>query len=262
MNDREQKALDAILSSKNYRDICPDTVKRVFEGKLPLYKSLKEADKAARASLHQITGAFMTAEEIHAAAKMAKEFAEGNAEALEKTLMLHSSTRERKSSWRGMYEQAFAAMGGMPERVIDLACGLNPIALGSLGVKTVHGYDIQGGAVNAVNAWAAAAGWDVHGYCADLLCDIEFAPADLALMMKLLPLLDRQKAGAARALLETCPAKYILVTFPTRTLGGRNVGMEEQYSGWMAENTPDCLETAARFVVDTELCYVLKRREM
>jgi len=261
MNEREQKALDAILNSKNYRDICPDTVKRVFEGKLPLYKSLKEADKAARTALHGITGAFMTAEEISAASKMAKEFAEGNADALEKTLDLHSSTRERKNSWRVMYQQVFAAIGGTPESVLDLACGLNPIALGSLGVKTVRGYDIQGGAINAVNAWAEAAGWDVRAFCADLLCDIAFEPADLALMMKLLPLLDRQKAGSAVALLESCPAKHILVTFPTRTLGGRNVGMEEQYTTWMDANTPESLETAARFVVDTELCYLLKRRD-
>jgi len=260
MNEREQKALEAILNSKNYRDICPDTVKRVFAGKLPLYKSLKEADKATRTALHGITGAFMTAEEIHAAGKMAAEFAAGSEEALEKTLLLHSSTRERKDSWREMYAKVFGAMDAAPESVIDLACGLNPIALGALGVKTVRGYDIQGGAVNAVNAWAEAAGWDVKGFCADLLCDIELEQADLALMMKLLPLLDRQKAGSARELLESCPAKYILVTFPTRTLGGRNVGMEEQYSAWMDANTPECLETSARFVEDTELCYLLKRR--
>lgn len=261
MNEREQKALEAILSSKNYREICPDTVKRVFEGKLPLYKSLKEADKAARASLHQITGAFMTAEEIRTAEKMAAEFARGSEAALEKTLELHSSTRERKGSWRAMYEKAFAALGKTPESVLDLACGLNPIALGALGVKTVRGYDIQGGAVNAVNAWAEAAGWDVRGFCADLLCDIEWEEAELALMMKLLPLLERQRAGAARELLESCLAKYVLVTFPTRTLGGRNVGMEEQYGNWMEENTPESMETLARFVEGTELCYVLKRRE-
>lgn len=260
MNERESKALEAILGSKHYRDICPETVRRVFTAKLPLYKSLKEADKAARAALHQITGAFMTAEEIGLAAKLADEYAQGREEALEKTLQMHSSTRERIQSWQEMYAQAFAAMGATPQRVLDLACGLNPIALGALGVRTVHGYDIQGGAVNAVNLWAQAAGWDIHGYCADLLCENEYEPADLALMMKLLPLLDRQKAGAGRALLESCPARWVLVTFPTRTLGGRNVGMEEQYSAWMQQNTPETLETAARFVVDTELCYVLKRR--
>ena len=67
--------------------------------------------------------------------------------------------------------------------------------------------------------------------------------------------------AAAKELLEKCPAEYVLVTFPTRTLGGRNVGMEEQYSAWMAENTPECLDTISRFTVDTELCYVLKRRD-
>ncbi len=261
MNDREQKTLDAILTSKNYREICPDTVKRIFAEKLPLYKSLKEADKSARAALHQITGAFMTAEEIHLAGKMAAEFAAGDESALERVLHLHSSTRERKNSWRAMYAQVFDALGGAPETVIDLACGLNPIALGSLGVKKIFGYDIQGGAVRTVNDWAQLCGWEIEGHCADLLCEIDFPKADLALMMKLLPLLDRQKAGSAKALLETCPTKHILVTYPTRTLGGRNVGMEEQYSSWMENNLPANLEITLRFTVDTELCYLLARRD-
>lgn len=260
MNEREQKALESILVSKNYRELCPDTVRRVFESKLPLYKSVKEADKAARAALHQITGAFMTADEIGLAGKMAAEFAQGNEQALEKTLALHSSTRERQSSWKEMYRRAFEENGGVPERVLDLACGLNPIALGALGVKTVRGYDIQGGAVRTVNAWAQAAGWDVQAYCADLLCENEYEQADMALLMKLLPLLERQRAGAAGRLMRMCPARILLVTFPTRTLGGRNVGMEEQYTAWMEQNMPEEMDVLARFVVDTELCYLLKRR--
>lgn len=259
MNEREMKALEAILSSKNYSEVCPDTVKRVFTAKLPLYKSLKEADKAARAQLHQITGAFMGADEQRQAGLLAREYAAGDAKALDRALLLHSSTRERKDDWRALYAQVFGAIGGTPQKVLDLACGLNPIALGALGVETVRGVDIQGGAVRTVNAWAEAAGWDVRAECADLLCEIALEGADLALMMKLLPLLERQRPGAARALMETCPAKHLLVTFPTRTLGGRNVGMEEQYARWMDENTPDALEVLEQFTVGTELCYVLRR---
>ena len=56
--------MSEIAISKKYRDICPDTVRRVFEAERAKYKSEKEADKAAKAHLHQITGAFMTADEM------------------------------------------------------------------------------------------------------------------------------------------------------------------------------------------------------
>lgn len=260
MNEREEQALNAILSSKNYADICPDTVKRVFEAKLPLYKSRKEAEKAARTQLHRITGAFMSAADLRQAEHLAQEYAAGNEDALDKVLLLHSSTRERKDNWRTLYERTFAAMGNRPGKVLDLACGLNPIALGAFGIATVRGYDIQGGAVRTIHTWAEATGWDVRATCADLLCDIALEEADLALMMKLLPLLEQQKRGSARALMETCPAKTLLVTFPTRTLGGRNVGMETQYARWMEENMPPSLEILEQYIVGTELCYLLRRK--
>ena len=260
MNEREAQALNAILSSKNYGELCPDTIKRVFEAKLPLYKSWKEAEKAARTQLHRITGAFMSAADLKQAERLAQEYAAGNEDALDEVLLLHSSTRERKEHWRMLYERTFAAMGNVPRKVLDLACGLNPIALGALGIASVQGYDIQGGAVRTINMWAEAAGWNVRAACADLLCNVAPEEADLALMMKLLPLLEQQKRGCARALMENCPAKALLVTFPTRTLSGRNVGMETQYARWMEENMPPSLEIQAQYTVGTELCYLLRRK--
>lgn len=260
MNPREQDALRAILASKNCRDICPDTVERIFLGKLPLYKSLKEADKSARGALHQITGAFMTPEEIRLSEQLAGDYARGKGDALEKVLLLHASTRERIHDYQALYAQVFSAMGGIPQTVLDLACGLNPIALGALGVPTVTGIDIQGGAVRAVNAWSSACGWSIQAHCSDLLCDPVLPSAELALLMKLLPLMERQRPGHARKLLEECPASMLLVTFPTRTLGGRNVGMEGQYAAWMEKNLPAGLAVVWNATVGTELCYLLERR--
>ena len=62
MDERAQAALDALLSAKNLRDVCPETVWRVFMELLPRYRKPKDAEKAARTHLHQITGAFMTAD--------------------------------------------------------------------------------------------------------------------------------------------------------------------------------------------------------
>jgi len=261
MDKRQEEALAAILASKKYREVCPDTVRRVFAQKCAAYKSCKEADKAARAQLHQITGAFMTAEETARACALAEDYASGRREALAEALLLHSSTRERAASYGALFARAFAAAGGGPASVLDLACGLDPIVLGGLGVARVRGCDIQGGAVRAVNAWARAALWDISAECADLLCAPKLPRAELALLMKLLPLLERQQAGFAEKLLAECPADALLVTFPTRTLGGRDVGMARQYAAWMEEHTPACLRVLDQFSEGGELCYVLTRTQ-
>ena len=53
-------------------------------------------------------------------------------------------------------------------------------------------------------------------------------------------------------------ARFILVTFPTRTLGGRNVGMERTYSDWFASEIAGHFEIAEVFTAGSELCYILK----
>ena len=256
MTDREQKALNAILSAKNCRDICPDTVRRVFMETLPKYKSLKDADKAARDRLHQITGAFMTADEI---GRAEKRIVESGADALEELWKLHSSTRERLDSWRELYTRVFSVTGTV-RSANDLACGLNPLMLAAMDVPVIRGCDIQGGAARVVNGWAERAGRDIRIACADLLCGVPEEEAELTLMMKLLPVLDRQKAGTAARLLAECASAWILVTYPTRTLGGRNVGMEQQYREYMASVLPGDRDIAEEFVCGTELCFVLRRR--
>lgn len=249
MDEKERLALERLLSSRNYRDICPDAVERVFGEALGRYRTLKEAEKAARSALHQLTGAFMTAQQLHAAHKCLER---GD---LEGALRLHASTRERPH-WRQAYERVFA-VAGVPASVLDLACGFNPLCLGALGVRTL-GLDVNGGAVKMVNQWAGQAGWPVICRCADLLSARSLPPASLAMMMKLLPVLERQRAGAGAALLAAAPARWKLVTFPTRTLGGRRVGMAAHYSQWLTEHLPPAHRVAARFESDDEYYFVLE----
>lgn len=249
--------MSEIAISKKYRDICPDTVRRVFEAERAKYKSEKEADKAAKAHLHQITGAFMTADEMKTADKLLRAYKDGDEEAFMKTLRLHSSTRERLEGAEALYQRILRAAGEV-KSVLDLACGLNPLLLGKMGLS-VRGMDISGGCVRLVNEWARVMEWDVQAECRDLLCEPEMEGADLALMMKLLPVLEQQKKGSAMALVEAVPAKKICVTFPMRTLGGRKVGMEQHYSEWFEGNLPEGFEIIERFVETDELCYVAGR---
>ena len=257
MNPNESAALSALKASKNYADICPDTVERVFLEQLPKYKKLKDAEKSARSQLHAITGAFITNEELSRARAAFDRWREGEPGALREVLLCHASTRERVDEADALFDRVFDVCEN-PKVVLDLACGFNPIYLGARGSVSVTGADIHGGCVRFVNDCARACGWPVCARLGDLLSEIPTDACDLALMMKLLPVLENQKSGAAIRLLGSVRARFILVTFPTRTLGGRGIGMERHYSEWFEALRPENAEIIDRFATANELAYVLK----
>ena len=252
MSDR----LETLLASKNCREVCEAAVRRLWTEELAKRRNEKEADKAVRAAVHQMTGAFLTPEQLKTARGLLREYLSGREEALDEALRLHASTRERLPCAQAFYAAIFEATG-RPERILDLACGFNPLYLGAKGY-CVTGYDVHKGAVDLINEWANACSWSVRALCADLLGENAFERADLALMMKLLPVLEQQKKGAGVRLLAEVPATWRAVTFPLRTLGGRSVGMEKHYSDWMEANVPEGLNLHSRLIVDNELIYLFK----
>ena len=262
MNEAYEQALQKLSAAKKYAGICPDTLARVLAESFERHKRPKEAEKAAREKLHGMTGAFMTPEECRRAEKALDAWAPGNDAALVEALSQHASTRERLplAGMDALYERIFAATG-VPGRVLDLACGLNPVYLAARG-HAVVGVDIQGAAVALVGRMREAHGLPVRAVCADLLVpgSVPEERFDLALAFKLLPLLETQRNGAGAALLRTVPARHIAVSFPTRTLSGRNVGMAAHYGEWMDAHVPEDRVVAARFETENELFYVLSER--
>ena len=253
--------LDRLLASKNYRDVCPDTVRRVWETCSRRYKKPKDAEKAAREALHGITGAFMTPQEARQLAYDMHVWHCGPTDlGLERMLSRHASTRERLplSETDAMYARLFEIMG-RPKSVLDLACGVNPLYLAARGVD-VTGMDISGSAVEAVNRFGEVYHMSARAVCADLLCPgtIPRARFDAALLFKLLPLLERQRDGASLDVMNAVRADWLVVSFPTRTLGGRNVGMATQYGDWMGCHVPPGRAVAGRFETANELFFVLR----
>lgn len=253
--------LDKLLHSRNYRDICPDTVRRVWSECEKRYKRAKDVDRAAREALHGISGAFMTPQEARQLAYDMQAWCVNKTDAgLERMLGRHASTRERLPlpDMDAMYDRIFS-ITGRPRSVLDLACGINPIYLGARGVSTM-GIDVSGTAVYAVNCFHDSYRMPVSAHCADLLCpgSIPGERFDIALLFKLLPLLERQESGSPMQILQAVNAEFLVVSFPTRTLGGRNVGMAAHYSDWMQAHIPTTRRTAAQFEARNELFFILQ----
>lgn len=243
--------LEKLLQSKKYRNVCPDTVRRVWSACVEKYPREKDAEKAAREQLHGITGAFWNEREYQSALALAA------AQDWAALLQLHASTRERMPIARmdEIYGKIWGFCGA-PRSILDLACGLNPAYLRWRWPElTIDAVDIGGQCVEILRRFCG-----VQARLSDLLCEdgIPSARFHIALLLKVLPLLDRQVRGGATETLNRIRAEYIVVSFPTRSLSGRNVGMERHYTLWMQEHLPQNRSIAGRFSVENELFYILK----
>ncbi len=259
-HDPYQEALDRLKASKRYASLCPETLENALKDAFRRYKKPKDAEKAARERLHGITGAFLAPEELRRAEDLLNRWTRGDEELLGKVLSLHASTRERLPlcAMDAIYARIFSYTG-RPGSILDLACGFNPIYLGAHSLR-VLGVDIQVDAGQAIRRWAEKNALPVRILTRDLTIspppEGEF---DLTLAMKLLPVLERQSPGAARRMLEAIPSRWVAVSFPTRTLSGRTIGMEEHYAQWFVQRMPESYTLEACFVEGSELIYILRR---
>ena len=239
-----EELFQKLAANKKYGDVHPDAIRRAIDECEGRYKKPKELEKAVREKLHGITSAFNGLDKARAT------------DDLESLLARHASTRERLPLDRmdALYARIFAVTGG-PESVLDLACGLNPLYLLRKHPCPVAGVDVSRSCVELLSNET-----NFTGRWADLLIPDSVPPErfHIALLFKILPLLERQRLGAATELMERLDAEYLVISFPTRTLGGRNVGMERNYSEWMEAHMPDRYRTAVRFTDENELFYILK----
>ena len=247
MDERSLALFEKLSSNKKYSDVCPDAVCRVISECEGRYRKPKDLEKAVRERLHGVTSAF---NDLGPSAAQAASCISDD-ESLADMLRRHASTRERLplSAMDALYARIFKTTG-RPESVLDLACGLNPLYLIHRFGCRVVGVDISKSCVDLIP----------EGIWGDLLCEnaIPREPFHIALLFKILPLLERQRAGAAMDVMRAVNAKYLVASFPTRTMGGRNVGMEAHYSEWMEAHLPENRAVAARFTTENELFYILE----
>jgi 16S rRNA (guanine(1405)-N(7))-methyltransferase len=94
----------------------------------------------------------------------------------------------------------------------------------------------------------------------DLVADPRADEADVALLLKLVPTLDRQDPKAASRLLRAIRVRHAVVSFPARSLGGRGKGMERTYRDRVERLVAEAgrVRGVAEASVPNELVFVLR----
>ena len=265
MPDLDQ-VVSAVASSKKYHAVCADTIRRIAARELAHRGSVKEATKATKRRLHQVYGAFE--EELDAdvaCQQLGAAYLSGSEAAIKsacrQVLMSHSSTRERLPILDRFYRAIFEA-SRYPGSILDLGCGLNPLALPWMDLGADLRYtalDIDADRIRFLNRYLALAGLQPRARCQDILVQPPDDEADLALLLKMSPTLERQEAGGTLRLLEQLHAPAIVVSFALKSLGGREKGMQDQYARQFSELARDQAWQIQALVFETELAFVVEK---
>ncbi len=239
--------IEQVTLSKKYAHICHDTIAGIAAAEYPKHKDDKTRLKAVKNKLHQISGSFLTEKEISCAGDIItttdwnnKQGRDSSCRAL---LAMHTSTRERLLFFELLYRDIFS-ITGKPDSIIDIACGFNAFALPLLQIADnvqYLGFDISLKAVSLINHFFAAMQINGKAEGADALySDLSKKQHhNLALLFKILPLLERQQKGYGAKQLSNLNADYIAISFPTKTMSGKSVGMAQSYNAYMLQTASE-----------------------
>ena len=264
-----EDALDALVrsvaASPLYRGVAPELIASVGARELGKRRTLKEAVKATKSKLHQVAGAYFPRQDYAGWLALLERAAAGGPDDLKaacRTIMgQHASTRERLPILDELYARALSDLPP-PRRVLDLACGLQPLAIPWMPLAPdaeYFAYDIYPELAAFLNRAFPLLGVRGTAHAADVTAAPPTGHADLAMLLKALPCLEQLDAAAGGRLFDTLDAERLLVTFPVHSLGGRRKGMVVTYDARMERLLADRSWTVTRHEFATELAFLLSK---
>ncbi|MCO5999567.1 16S rRNA (cytidine(1402)-2'-O)-methyltransferase [Actinoallomurus rhizosphaericola] len=214
-----------VLAAAKYRNLDPAFVDRLAQEAAQRFRDRNQAVKYAKRKLHQAFGAFLTGTPARAVSDCVAKIAAGAdpREAGREAMRAHASSAERVDWLEPFYERV-AEWCGTPSSVIDLACGLNPLAMPWMALAPDADYacyDVDRTLAEALPGLGTVFPVRVSAAAADLVGAPLSAQADVALVLKTLTTVEQQRAGAAQRLIAALDCRHIVVSLPRRSLSGK-----------------------------------------
>jgi 16S rRNA (guanine(1405)-N(7))-methyltransferase len=257
----------AVCAGAHYRHIHPDLVRSIGAQELAKGRKFKDAVKATRNKLHQVGGAYQehaidylaAAQELERLPQdledpAVQEFCRG-------MMAQHASTRERLLILDDFYTEILSPLGPIAS-VLDLACGLNPLARPWMPLApdaVYYACDIYADMIEFLNRFLAALHIPGGAHLCDLVQGPPPQPVQLALVLKTIPCLEQLDKQVGRRLLAGLQAEYILVSFPAQSLAGRSKGMVVNYAAHFDELVAGFDWHIDRYEFSTELAFLIRR---
>ena len=258
-----------INKSKKYSSVYLPFLERICKEESVKYKKDKEIIKAVKNRLHTVYGAFLNDNSV----KLAEAFIEENNTDIlslsEKLLNLNTSSRERFEFIKDLYKFIFETVKSENiSSILDIGCGFNPFSLpfmlksiGGLNIKEYHAIDIDVCFAEIINKYFALLKLPQYAGCVDIISEIPTQSADIAFLFKVIPTVENCKKNRGFEIINNLNTKYIVVSFPTKTLCGKNIGMSKNYADMFEKNINfDIFSIIGKATFPNELVYILKKK--
>lgn len=265
--------LESVLAGSKYRHVDKELILSIGASELRKRRSLKEAVKATRSKLHQVGGAYQQAapqyarwlNELRQAAGPGQGEQAAQSEqvraACRDIMRHHASTRERLPILDRFYATILADIAPV-HSVIDIACGLHPLAIPWMPLAaSAHYYacDIYQDMMDFLQACLPYLGVHARVQVCDVIRSSPMQQAEVAFLLKAIPCLEQLDPLVGKRLLETIRADHLVVSFPAASLGGKRKGMVTNYEAHfmeMVENKPWSIQ---RFIFPGELVFLVRK---
>ena len=257
----------AIKQSKKYRDTSEETIRQLAVEAVATHKKARPAEKAVRRRLHSIMAPYLGDPDYTAAAERLNKVFVGGNEADIRAVCLdlmhaHLSTRERLPILDTFYRDIFAVTGP-PGRLLDIACGLNPLAFPWMGLPVLGtdfvAYDIHEPRITFLNHYFILQGLPPLAFVRDVALQAPAESGDVALFLKEMPRFERNYPGRGRALLDALDVRWLVVSFPTiSTHGGRN--LTNRYREFFHQIIDGSGWPVTELLFDTELVFCADKK--
>jgi len=143
-------------------------------------------------------------------------------------LQTHSSTKERIN----FYPQLKEIIKKLKVKsLLDLGCGINPIALAEHGIK-YYASDINSENLDIVKEFFKIYQIDGNVFVCDLnkIENCNLPKTDLTLILKVFDILGKSDYKIAKKVIEKISSEHLIVSFSTKTLSGKP--MKNQRRAW------------------------------
>jgi len=267
--EKEQldKLLKAVLKSSKYRNVCEDLIKNIGMRELLKRKNLKTAVKFTKNKLHQIGGAYFLKKPNYGfwleKLKIAKKSGDENLfrKTCAEIMSYHYSTRERLNFLDEFYTRIFLLLHAV-HSIMDVACGFHPLSIPWMPLPekvNYYAYDVYKDMINFLNDFMVLT--NIQGF-AEVRDVVQHPPeinADLAFILNTIPCLEQIEKEAGLKILESINANFLVVSFPVKTLGGKEKDMRKHYETRFNELTKEKDWGIQRLEFRSELVFLITK---
>jgi 16S rRNA (guanine(1405)-N(7))-methyltransferase len=256
-----------VSAKKKYQHLDPDLVAFIASAEAKKRASLKEAVKATANKLHQVGWAYFEeqppyANHLQELAGLTQDVhAMDSRDFCTKLMQEHASTRERLPILADFYSTLFQDIQPV-HSILDLACGFNPLAVDWMPIEKTVTYsacDIFQDMADFLQRFFEHFQIPGNASVNNLLTHIPPEKAQVALLLKTLPCLEQAEKDSARRILTGIQAQYLIISFPVRSIGGKEKGMLAHYSSQFENLLADLGWNYTKFLFTSELVYRVER---